>query len=232
MYWYFSIPATCSDGTQNQGETGVDIGGPCPLLDINTVQQQATLWARSFKVRDGTYTGAAYVQNANKNAGVARVRYHFSLYDPQNLLVAERTGETFIMPQGITPILESRIDTGSRVVAHTYFEFTEPLAWERMSNAATALVVGNKQLSDVGTLPRLTATVQNNAVVAVNGAAFVAIMFDPAGNAFAASETNLDRLEAGESAQIIFTWPDAFPVQVGRIDIIPLLPPAPESVAS
>ncbi len=31
-----SIPPTCTDGEQNQGETGIDCGGPCPPCGVTT----------------------------------------------------------------------------------------------------------------------------------------------------------------------------------------------------
>ncbi len=197
------------------------------MLDPRYLQSQAILWARSFRVRDGTYTAVASVQNSNQNAGVARAHYRFSLYDTQNILVAEREGDTFIMPGAVTPILGSRIDAGNRIVAHTFFEFTGPLTWERMNNTATVLAVDNKQFTDTDTTPRLSADAHNNAVADVIAPAFIAIIYDPAGNAFAASETQVDRLAAGASAQVVFTWPEPFATQVGRVDIIPIVPPAP-----
>lgn len=224
-YWYFSIPPTCSDGIQNQRETGVDTGGPCPLLDARTLQPHATLWTRSFRVRDGSYNVAAYIQNPNKEAGVRQVRYRLGLYDAQNILVAEREGTTFIMPGSITPILEPRIETGNRIVARTYLEFVGALVWERLENTALVVGVNNKEVTEVDSKPRLTATVSNNSVADLVGSSFVAVIFDPAGNAFAASATTLDRLSAGASTPIAFSWPDPFPVQVGRIDIIPLTAP-------
>jgi len=229
-YHFLSIAPTCFDGKQNGGETGVDMGGPCLLLDARYLQPESTLWARSFKVRDGTYTAVASIQNSNQDAGVVSAHYRFSLYDAQNVLVAEREGDSYIMPGAVTPILESRIDTGNRIVAHTYFEFTDPLTWERMQNTASGLAVGDKQLSLTDSLPRLTATAQNNSVADVIAPSFVAVVFDSAGNAFAASETQLDRLAGGASAPIVFTWPAPFSVQAGRIDITPLLPPVPVSV--
>lgn len=228
-YWYFSIPATCQDGIQNQGETDIDKGGPCPLLDTRYLQPEAILWARSFKVRDGTYTAIATVNNTNKDAGALNVHYRFSLYDSGNVLVAEREGIAYLMPSAVTPILESRIDTGNRIVAHTYFALTAPPVWGRMRNAASALSVDEKQLTDAFIAPRLEARATNISVSDVLGPSFIAVLYDTAGNAFAASETRLDRLSAGSSATIFFTWPSPFPVQVGRIDITPLLPPSPAS---
>jgi hypothetical protein len=226
-YWYFSIPATCHDGIRNQSETDVDRGGPCLSLDVRALQPEGILWARSFKVRDGTYTAVSAIENSNQSAGVADVSYRFALYDSQNILVAEREGQTFIMPGAVTPVLESRIDTGNRIVAHTYFEFTQPLSWQRMVNSASVLGVSGKVLTDIDTVPRLAASAKNSSVVDVLSPAFIAVIYDGAGNAFAASQTRLDRLNAGAAADITFTWPSPFAAGAARIDILPLLPPAP-----
>lgn len=225
-YHFLTIAPTCFDGKQNGGETGVDMGGPCLKLDPRYLQPATTLWTRSFKVRDGTYTAVALINNPNRDAGVSHVSYRFSLYDPQNVLVTERTGSTFIMPGAVTPILESRIDTGNRIVAHTYFELTAAPQWKRMTDTESQLAITNKQLSDVTTAPRLSASVQNNAVTDALSPAFVAIIYDTAGNAFAASQTLLDRLDTGASDTIVFTWPGPFQTQPGRIEIMPVLAPS------
>ena len=225
-YWYLSVPPTCSDGIKNQSETAVDKGGPCSVLDEDSLQQHALLWARSFRVRDGSYNAVAYIQNPNKEAGVRAARYRFGLYDSQNVLVAEREGTMYIMPGATTPVIEARIDAGSRIVAHTYFEFTAPFTWERMKNNATTVSVSNKDISNIAESPRLSALAQNNSVVAQTDISFVTVIFDPAGNAFAASATSLRRLGAGESSEIVFTWPDPFAIQPSRLDVIPLVAPS------
>lgn len=224
-YKYFSIPPTCTDGIQNQDETTIDKGGPCLIVDERALQPYAVLWARSFRVRDGSYNAVAYIQNSNKDVGVRIAYYRFGLYDAQNILVAEREGVMYIMPGATTPVLEGRIDVGNRVVAHTYFEFTEPFTWERMKNNALVISVNNKNITDASVAPRLAALAQNTSVAAQTNVSFVAVIFDPAGNAFAASATSLPRLEAGETSPIVFTWPDPFTILPGRIDVIPLMPP-------
>lgn len=230
--WYLSIPPSCQDGIQNQDETAVDRGGSCPLLDARTLQPHAPLWYRSFRVRDGSYNAAAYIQNPNKQAGVRRAHYRFGLYDARNILVAERVGTAFIMPGATTPIVESRIDTGNRIVAHTKFEFTDAFVWEPMTNTALSLATNNKDISYTGGTPRLSATVENRAVADIVSPSFVAVIFDTAGNAFAVSATMLDRIAAGATSQIIFSWPDPFPAQVGKIDIISVVAPALSRAAS
>jgi len=218
-------PPTCFDGKQNQGETAIDKGGTCPLLDERTLSPSSILWTRAFLVRGGLYSAVAYIENSNEGAGVQAVQYRFGLYDERNILVAERRGTTFIIPGGITPVFEGAIGTGNRSVARTYFEFTSRSVWERLSNAASVLSVNNKNVIDVDSMPRLTARVKNTSVAAVLGSSFVAVVFDPAGNAFVASATTLPRLAPNEEKEIVFMWPDPFPATVGRIDILPLLPP-------
>lgn len=226
-YKLLTIKPTCSDGVQNQGETEIDRGGPCPLLDAQSLQPHAILWTRAFRVRDGSYSAVAYIQNPNKEAAVRQAQYRFALYDSRNVLVAERVGAAYLMPGTITPIFEPNIDTGMRTVVRTYLEFTAPLVWERGDNAALAVSVGNKQLFTTETTPRITATAENSSVADIlnPGPSFVVVVFDPVGNAFAASATALARLDAGVSAPISFSWPDPFPATVGRIDVIPLVPP-------
>lgn len=224
-YWYFSIPPTCFDGIRNQGETAVDRGGPCPLLDEDSLTQTGLLWTRSFRVRAGSYNAVAYVQNPNADAGALSLKYKFGLYDERNVLVAERTGTTFIMPGTVTAIFEGGIDTGSRVVAHTYFEFLQSPRWEKLEDTSSVLEIKDTSIADTATIPRLSATVRNTSVRDVRNIRFVAIVSDPAGNAFAASQTALPLLVPGQKETIVFTWPDAFNVTVGRVVVLPLTEP-------
>lgn len=222
--WLYQAP-TCFDGKQNQNETGVDKGGSCPLLDERTLAPSSVLWSRGFSVRNGTYSAVAYIENPNNDAGVRSVAYRFSLYDERSILVAVREGSMSIQPGGITPVFEGGIDTGTREVSRTYFEFLDPLVWERMTNPTEALTITNKQMSDTNTSPRLTATVRNSSVARIEDASFVATVFDSAGNVFAASRTLLPTITAGASETILFSWPEPFPLAVGRIDIFPVLLP-------
>lgn len=226
-YWYFSIPPTCTDGIQNQGETSPDRGGPCLLLDDDALTPPGLLWVRSFKVRDGAYNAVAYMQNPNNDAGVRSVSYRFGLYDERNVLVTEREGTAFIMPGGVTPIFEGNIETGSRVVAHTYFEFTQSPRWERLSNSSNVLKIEGTAISDELTMPRLSATVENTSVKELRNIEFIAVVSDPAGNAFAASQTAIPILLPGERQELVFTWPSPFNITVGRLNVVPVSAPVP-----
>ena len=227
-YHFFSIPPTCTDGIQNQGETTVDHGGPCLLLDDRTLQPHAVLWARSFLVREGSYNAVAYIENPNEHAGVREAHYRFSFFDSENRLITKRDGIAAVMPGGTTPIFEGRVDAGERVVTRTRFEFTQPLRWERLKNIAASVSVGNIVTQTLDSSPRVSAQVTSRSYTDIGDLSFVAVAFDTVGNAFAVSGTALSRLPAGGNAAISFTWPTAFTLKIGRLDVIPIHIPQPD----
>ena len=221
---YISIAPTCSDGVRNQSETAIDKGGPCSVLDERRLSPVATLWARAFRVRSGSYSAVAYIQNPNATAGIRLAHYRFGLYDENNVPVAERDGTTFVMPGATTPIFEGSIDTGNRVVSHTYFEFTGPLVWERLDDTSNAISIGNRSI-ELSSAPRISATAINNSVRDMKNVVFIITVSDPSGNAFAASQTSLADFPSGASEPITFTWPAPFNITIGSVDITALSEP-------
>ncbi len=228
-YSYFSEPSTCSDGKRNGGETSVDKGGTCLLLDERMLSPSTILWARAFRVRfdpaTATYNAVAYVHNPNKTAGVRSVAYRFGLYDSNNVLVAEHKGRTFVMPGILTPVFAGGIPTGQRAVARTQFEFLEPLVWERLDDTSGKVRIVERTLNGQDTAPRLVALVQNTTVRELKDLTFIATLFDQGGNAFAASQATLATLAGSATEEIIFTWPAPFGITVASIDVSVLASP-------
>jgi hypothetical protein len=230
-YHFLTIPPNCHDGKQDGGETAVDEGGPCLLLNPAQLQPEGVLWARSFNVRPGLYDAVAYIDNPNQNAGVLQASYELDLYDDQNALVSDITGTTFVMPGGVTPVFIGGINTGNRTAVHTQFQFTGSLVWERVIGIAQGISVSNEQPSETASTSEVTAIAMNTSVAPVSSLTFVATVFDASGNAIATSQTALQTLAAGASQQIFFTWPTPFSAQVGRVDIIPVVAPEPDPTA-
>ncbi|MDR3570844.1 MAG: hypothetical protein P4L81_01440 [Candidatus Pacebacteria bacterium] len=230
-YHFLTIPPTCHDGIQNQGETAIDEGGPCLLLNPADLQPQGILWARTFLVRQGVADAVAYIDNPNQNAAVMQVPYEFTLYDSKNALVADLTGQTFIMPGGVTPVFAGNINVGNRVPTYAQLKFGAALVWERAIGFSQGIKISNLQTTQSANSSQVTATVTDASVSDISNIIFVATVFDPGGNAIATSQTALQKLAAGASDQVYFTWPSAFSATVGSIDIIPLVQPEPDPSA-
>ncbi len=224
IYQAFQVEPTCFDGKQNQGELGVDCGGPCSLLCDFQVGSLQVLWSRSFPVTDRYYNAVAYIENPNLDAGVLEVPYLFQLYDAQNVLVTERRGRTFISNTAITPIFEPRIEVGNRTPVRTFFRFEGSMPWRSLTRLREVTIEDQRVLR-ADSEPRLEATIRNATLEDVRNIEVVAVVFNTAGNAIAVSQTAVPLLEQQSTETIFFVWPQPFSEPVGRIDIIPRIPP-------
>jgi hypothetical protein len=215
---------TCFDLKQNGEEEGVDCGGSCQLVCPLTARNVVVLWERPFKVTEGVYNVTAYFENQNIAAGSPRVKYRFRLYDEENVIVAERTGETFIGPNQRSAIFEGGIQTGNREPVSVFFELLEqptwldtPIEWTRPS-----FIVGDKKLEDGSSAtPRLSAVLENITLEPIYDVEVIAILYDKNNNAVATSKTVVSRVDAKSTASIVFTWPQPFDREVVRSEVIP-----------
>src|SRR3989344_2299289 len=78
--WRQLSGGTCFDNRKNQGEAGIDCGGPCDPCPVN-LKELLTLWARFFPVNGNIYDASALIENLNQNWFAARINYNFKLYD-------------------------------------------------------------------------------------------------------------------------------------------------------
>lgn len=211
---------SCTDNKQNQNERGVDCGGICPNACISDVRSLVTLWARVLPAGDGMYDSAAFIENPNINAGIPAVAYTFKLYDKNNLLVAERSGKTFVNPNERFVIFVGGIRTGERIPSRAFLEFQTDPSWTQSLAEKPPLVVQNETFVS-GVTPSMEAQVTNRSFVAQKNVKVTATLFDAHGNAFAASETIINQLSPDASERVFFTWPKAFSESPAKIEIMP-----------
>ena len=225
---FFSIhkAPTCNDGLRNQGEAGSDCGGPCALLCLSQVPKPVIRWARSFNVVEGIYNAVALIENTALDIGTDNIGYSFKLYDSRNVLIAERTGTTFLPPKLLVPVFEGAIQTGERVPARTFFELIGTPEFKRsLPGESEDITVQNTSLRNEASTPRLEATIVNSSVRTVKNVEVVAILYDSAGNAVAASRTIIDAIEKGSTARAVFSWFGPFSSAVTRTEVIPRVRP-------
>ncbi len=221
----FFKPATCRDNKQNQGETGIDCGGPCQLLCKTETREPIVRWQRFFRASPGVYSAVAYVENPNPHSVAYAVPYSFRIYDAKNVLITERKGTTSIAPTGITPVFEGGITTGERLPSYVSFEFVGRPVWLSRSTQAPNITVSNQKLNLNTATPTFEAVISNPTLLAIPKFDVVAVFFNANGTAFAASKTVVDRLEGGQKAPVTFSWREPFTEQAVKIDVIPRLFP-------
>ena len=221
---FFKTTPTCSDGIQNQGETAPDKGGPCKALDERFLYPLSVRFVRVFPVKSDTYMALAYLDNPNKEAGIKKLFYKFNLYAEDGLLVAEKEGSTFILPETIIPIVESFQGLSKFKPVYATFSVTREPFWEKMKNQTKGIEVNIKSVT-TDKKPRIDAEVTNLTINDFYKLHFIAIVYDKKGNAFAVSKTYLDRLKPGETKSFAFVWPNQFREDIGKIEIHSLIEP-------
>ena len=213
---------TCSDGKQNQGELGVDCGGPCSILCRADYSNPVVIWGpRWARVQsNGTYNFLTYLQNPNIGAGAINVPYLLKIYDKDNILLYQKTGSAYIPPNNNFVIFEDSVNLGDKIPARAQFQFTGNPIWQKMDSVESNLTAVSKSLVNEDTKPKLLVTVKNSGVDTIENIESVAILYDENNNAVAFSKTKIDSINGGDTQNIVFTWPEKFDNAVVRIDIV------------
>lgn len=208
-----TVAPTCFDNKQNQGEEGVDCGGPCSLICENRAKDPVVKWQDVLEVNDGIYNAIAYVENPNSDgAYVLKAPYVFRFYDEKEILLGERRGETSIPPKplnNIFTVFESRISL-SRKPAKAEFEFITPLIFESSKVIPPEINISNQVVTSEDSSPRLTAFTKNISLDQLRNVEFVAVIYGVDGLPRATSKTVVDNLLPNVSQNLVFTWPKPF----------------------
>jgi Mg-chelatase subunit ChlD len=204
-YTYGYRPAHCLDGFMNGLERGIDCGGGCARICLADTLPPTVKWARSFRVSEGLYNAVAYVENKNRDAGIAHLGYTIKLYD-KNGLITSKTAVTELPPGTLYPIFEGRIATGDRIPTQTVIEFDPTPVWVKATQKDERFKVEGRTLSGADLKPVLTASVQNETLDEAQDVEVVATIFDAAGTALTTSRTKIPLFPPRSSKDIIFTW--------------------------
>ncbi len=232
------VAPTCFDHKQNEGELGVDCGGPCNNYCAYQLTDPTVEWVRVFPVTSGIVDAVAYIKDTYPVAGAQQVGYEFKLYDANSTLVADRTGTTFLGPAGDTAIVETLIPIGNNTISIARFSFTDPIQWQKISSNFLQVVINTDNNSvatfadgtplvpgqKIQTNTRLTATLQNQSRYNFFNTDVVALFYDKNGNVITASKVLVPALPALQSTTVYFTWPYAV-TGIVRTEIIPRFNP-------
>ena len=109
---YYEPKPTCRDGVQNQGELGIDCGGPCKICPPSkSIKPLEILWTEIIQSGFVSYDLVSRIKNSNSNFGIGSLNYKFVLYDKNGKILSEKNGLTYILPDCEKYIIESSIDS-------------------------------------------------------------------------------------------------------------------------
>ena len=222
IFVFLNKTPTCFDGKQNQGEAGIDCGGPCQILCRAEYTDPVVIWGPRWSkvLSSGTYNFLTYIQNPNIGAGAYNVPYNMKVYDREDVLLYQKNGFTYIPPNNNFVIFEDNINLHDKVPFRTRIEFFTGAIWQKMESQELSITAVSKQLADVNTKPRLFVTLKNSTLKPIENIEAVAILYDENNNAIAFSRTKVDYIDKDSLENIVFTWPEPLGQAIVRIDVV------------
>jgi hypothetical protein len=217
---------SCMDNKQNQGEEGIDCGGPCSHLCSATVTAiKTSKFTRQLAPVSGRTDVISYIDNPNPNAAAKGVRFTITLYGPDNIVVASKEGTVDLPPNSTVPVFVPNFYSGFQTVSHAFMELDQSsFYWYRYTDTRPVLSTSAAVFSGTDAAPRYTSNISNPTAFSLFRVPVIATVFDTDNNAIAASATVLTEIPPMGSAPAVFTWNAPFPGIVSRVEVIPLVP--------
>lgn len=220
IYYTFLYTApSCSDLVQNGEERGIDCGGVCTRICTADVFPPKVSWAQAFRVAKGQYNVVAYVENQNRTAGTAKLSYTMKLFDGMGSIIAERNGTTVFPPEGMYPVFEGRVLTNGKIPAKASIEFIGDTFWEEGGGGRSDFKLERRELTDVGTAPRLTADVRNESSEEAREVEIIATIFDSNRRPLTAARTFEEYFPGRTTKSVVFTWPEPIAMNLKSCEI-------------
>lgn len=192
---------TCFDNKQNQGETGIDCGGPClpcEIVNLNLITEKPKI----IIYPDNTLDLISKIKNPSEKYGLRKFNYRFIIKGKDTK--AYLSGESFIMPLETKYLLavnlkkpHFKIDSVELEINFSKEDFIETEKKE----------VQIKLLNYSISQGYFQAEIINNDNIPYTNVEINFILFDIFENIIATLKTNIDYLEPLERKDIILTLP-------------------------
>jgi len=225
---FYKAPS-CADHTQNQGETGIDCGGPCAYLCVADEQIPIVRFTKALLPTPNRVDIISYIDNPNASASARSVPFKVTLYAADHTVLKTDTG-TVDMPAGATvPVYIPSFFTGNAEGVQAFITIDAPdtIKWYTDTSQPKVPNVAGTTLGGTNDAPRITAVLGNPNAAELRNVKAVVAVYNGSNNVIAASETLVLSIPPQGSASAIFTWNDPFTSPPARIEVIPLVSLSP-----
>lgn len=208
---------SCTDGKLNQNEERVDCGGECEAC-IGNPENLIVYWTRTFELTSGKYEAAALIENPNFRVGSRSLSYKIKLFE-NNILVAQKNGETFLNPDEKLLIFESDIDVENKKPNRAEIEFIQ-IPWKVFTGEKPNILVSSKVFErTVAGNGRVKIVLRNQTLFAIENIFVSVVLLDSGENAIGVSSTKVDMIRSEGSREVFFTWPHPFDPAPAGMDV-------------
>jgi len=209
---------SCSDGIQNQGEAGIDCGGPCPLCFWQLQNDLEVIFVQAIKTENNNFDLVAKIKNPNQDFGAKSFSYLFNLYDQKDELAFSKQGESYILPQEIRYIIEQKVLTDSKI-SRAELKITH-INWQKLVDyREPELLIRNSNFEQSEDSSQAFGTLENRSNYDFDKIDIYAILFGRESKILGVGKMNLRTVSSKENRYFELSW--FFPIsnQIENIDI-------------
>jgi len=210
--WIRQAP-TCFDNKQNQGETGLDCGGPCAMsCERLTIKDIEVQWVQAVELKDNDYDLAAKIINPNPNYGLSLFRYTFKIYDGAGALILEQKGKDFILPGESKYLIEGKLALSAvPAKVEIMIDKVNKEEWLKLSQdyQAPEIYIHNKliqPLADNKEGAQASGIIKNNSNYDFDRILVAVILFDENNKIIGVNKTEARTVLAGEDRYFSALW--------------------------
>jgi len=207
LFWFKPAP-TCFDNKQNQGELGVDCGGPCPPCEIKTLSPLESLWIKYFPADDQTII-VAEIRNVNQNWGADYFNYTIDIYGEAMTKIKSLTKNSFIYSGDIKYIFEP-IETNFSDIKDVKISFSD-INWKPAQEFSKPITqtrgVKTESATQDGKNVMISGIVTNNNAFDLSKIRIIGFLFNQNDIQISASKTELENIKAFEEKSFKINFP-------------------------
>ena len=225
---FYRAPS-CTDHIQDQGEAGIDCGGPCPYLCTAQEQPPTVLFTQALSDGSGRTDVIASVENKNADAAAQNIPFTIMLYGAGEALLKEVPGTLDLPPGATVPVYVPGVFYGEPVTsAFLDIASSSPRWFAMMTDPRVIPSVTKTSIGGSPSAPRVEAVFMNPSVADLTNVRAIVFVHGVSGNIIAASQTIVPVIPSQGSATGIFTWNSPFSETPVSVEVIPVIPlPSP-----
>lgn len=207
VFWFKPAP-TCFDNKQNQGESGVDCGGPCMSCEIKYLKEFQASWIKTNYLSSvKNLVIVAEIKNLNFNYGADYFDYDFNLYDINGKSIQTFSDKSFIYAGEIKNLLKIVTLSPAEFDMLKKIEISFlNISWKLSEEFKKPEIETREIITELTTPVNISGKIINKSPFTISEVNPIGLLFDDFGVLLAASKTTIRNLSAfkEQSFKIVF----------------------------
>lgn len=215
----------CTDGKQNQGEKGIDCGGPClPCPEQPALENLSVVSIEWVYDRDNKYDAAIKIKNPNNLYGAKTFNLKAVFYGGEGQIKQERKVASFILPGEEKYVLVQGVLLSSSP-SDVKVDVSDEI-WEKFTDYQKPdLIINNKRFEVLGggvsDYAKTWGTLINNSQYDFETITVKVVLRDEAGKLLAENSHIMNTVRAKEQRDFFANFPHSFAGSVASVEVQP-----------